>query len=45
MKNGALIIEQVTDAISQWKSDAKDAGVTNESMSLIEKKIQEGLKL
>lgn len=45
MKNGALIIEQVTDAVSQWKSDAKDAGVTNESMSLIEKKIQDGLKI
>ena len=45
MKNGAPIIEQVSDAVSQWKSYAKDAGVTSESMSLIEKKIQEGLKL
>lgn len=45
MKNGALIIEEVSYAVSQWKSYAKDAGVTNESMSLIEKKIQEGLKL
>ncbi|MBP6755552.1 MAG: type II toxin-antitoxin system HipA family toxin [Bacteroidia bacterium] len=45
MKNGALIIEQVSDAVSQWKSYAKDAGVTNQSMSLIEKKILDTLKL
>lgn len=41
MKNGTLIIEQVADAVSQWKSFAKDAGVTYQSMSLIEKKIQD----
>jgi len=45
MKNGTIIIEQVTDAVSQWKSYAKDAGVTTESMDLIEKKMQDTLKL
>lgn len=45
MKNGAVIIEQVSDVVSQWKSYAKEAGVTNESLALIEKKIQENLKI
>jgi serine/threonine-protein kinase HipA len=45
MKNGAIIIEQVVDAVSQWKSYAKDAGVTTESMSLIEKKMRGTLEL
>jgi len=40
MKNGTIILEQVADAVSQWKSFAKDAGVTQESMELIDKKIQ-----
>jgi hypothetical protein len=45
LKQGAVIIEQVTDTISQWKSYAKDAGVAKESMNLIEKKLQGILKL
>lgn len=45
LKNGAVIIEEVADAVSQWKSYAKDAGVTKESMDLIEKKMQGTLKL
>lgn len=45
LRHGALIIEQVTDAVSQWRSYAKDAGVAKESMVLIEKKIQGTLKL
>jgi len=40
MKNGAAILEQVADAVSQWKSFAKDAGVTRESMEIIDKRIQ-----
>jgi serine/threonine-protein kinase HipA len=40
MKNGAAILEQVGDVVSQWKSFAKDAGVTKESIELIDKKIQ-----
>ena len=45
LKNGAVIIAQAADAVSQWKSYAKDAGVTKESMDLIEKKMQGTLKL
>ncbi|RKS03109.1 type II toxin-antitoxin system HipA family toxin [Flavobacterium sp. 102] len=45
LKNGAVIIEQVKHAISQWKRYAKEAGVTKESMDLIEKKMQSTLKL
>jgi serine/threonine-protein kinase HipA len=45
MKQGAVIIEQVADAVSQWKTFAKEAAVTKESMDLIEKKIQSILKL
>jgi serine/threonine-protein kinase HipA len=45
MKNAGLIIEQVSDEVSQWKSYARNAGVNNVSMSLIEKKIQGSLKL
>ena len=45
MKNGALIIEQVADAVSQWKSFAKEAAVTAESLDIIEKKILGTLKL
>lgn len=45
MKNGTLIIEQVSDAVSQWKSYAIDAGITSESMGLIENKIQGNLKI
>jgi len=30
----------VGDVVSQWKSFAKDAGVTKESIELIDKKIQ-----
>ncbi|MFP9114573.1 type II toxin-antitoxin system HipA family toxin [Flavobacterium sp. RHBU_3] len=40
MKNGTSILEQVADAVSQWKTFAKDAGVTKESMELIDKRIQ-----
>ena len=40
MKNGAAVLEQVGDVVSQWKSFAKDAGVTKESIELIDKKIQ-----
>ena len=40
MKNGAAILEQVADAVSRWKSFAKDAGVTNESMDIIDNRIQ-----
>ena len=45
LKNGVQIIAQVADAVSQWKSFAKSAGVTKESMELIEKKMQATLKL
>lgn len=45
LKNGPLIIEQVVDAISQWKRYAKDAGVTTESIRLIEKKMRGCLEL
>ncbi len=45
LKNGAVVIEQVADAVSQWRSYAKDAGVTKSSMELIEKKKQATLKL
>ena len=45
LKNGTQIINQVADAVSQWKSFAKDAAVTKESMDLIEKKLQATLKL
>jgi serine/threonine-protein kinase HipA len=45
LKNGAVIIDQVIDAILQWKLFAKEAGVTKESMKLIEKKMQGVLKL
>jgi hypothetical protein len=41
----ALIIEQVTDAVSQWKSYAKEAGVSKESIDLIEKQLKGILKL
>lgn len=40
MKNGAAILEQVAEAVSQWKSFAKEAGVTRESAELIDKRIQ-----
>ena len=40
MKNGTSIVEQVADTVSQWKLFAKDAGVTRESMELIDKRIQ-----
>lgn len=40
MKNGAAILEQVADAVSQWKLFAKDAGVSRESTELIDKRIQ-----
>ena len=39
MKNGDLIIDQVAEAVSHWKSLSKDSGVTNESTSLIQNKI------
>lgn len=45
LRNGPVILEQVTDAVSQWRSYAKGAGVTKESMDLIEKKIPVTLKL
>lgn len=41
MKNGAILIEQVTDAVSQWKRFAEEAGVSRTSMDLIEKKMRE----
>ncbi|MEY4963329.1 MAG: hypothetical protein RLZZ323_648 [Bacteroidota bacterium] len=44
VKNANQIIEQVADAVSQWKWYAKDAEVTKDSMDLIEKKIQGSLK-
>jgi serine/threonine-protein kinase HipA len=40
MKNGVAILEEVADTVSQWKSFAKDAGVTRESMELIDNRIQ-----
>lgn len=40
MKNGDVILEQVADAVSQWKSFAKDAGVSRESTELIYNRIQ-----
>ena len=40
MKNGMVILQQVADAVSQWKTFAKDAGVAKESIELIDKKIQ-----
>lgn len=40
MKNGTSIVEQVADTVSQWKLFAKDAGVTRESMEIIDKRIQ-----
>jgi serine/threonine-protein kinase HipA len=45
MKNGNLIIDQVAEVVSHWKSLSKDAGVTNESTSLIQNKIQNALDL
>lgn len=45
VKNANQIIEQVADAVSQWKLFAKNTGVTRESMDLIEKKVQGSLKL
>ncbi len=45
MKNGNLIIDQVAEAVSHWKSISKDAGVTNESSSLIQNKIHKALDL
>jgi len=45
MKNGDLIIDQVAEAVSHWKSLSKDSGVTNESTSLIQNKIQNALDL
>lgn len=45
LRSGPVIIEQVTDAVSQWKFYAKDAGVEKGSVDLIEKKIQGILKL
>jgi serine/threonine-protein kinase HipA len=41
MKNPATIIEQVTDAVSQWKRFAIEAGVSRESMGLIHKKMMD----
>jgi hypothetical protein len=40
LKNDFVIIEQMADAVSQWKWYAKDTCVTKESMDIIEKKIQ-----
>lgn len=40
MRNAAPILEQVADVVSQWKSFAKDAGVSKESTELIDKRIQ-----
>ncbi len=45
LKNGAAIIDQVVDAISDWKRFAKDAGVSKDSTDLIDKKIQTILRL
>lgn len=45
LKQGTLIMEQVIHAVAQWKSFAKDASVSKESMDVIEKKIQVILKL
>ncbi len=45
LRHGAVLIEQVADAVSCWKSFAKDAGVNKESMDSIENKIQGTLKL
>lgn len=44
LKSGTMILEKVADALSQWKSFAKDAGVTKTSTDIIEKKIQAVLK-
>ena len=40
LKNRSVIIDQVADAVSQWKWYAKDVGFTKESMDIIEKKMQ-----
>ena len=40
LKNRSVIIDQVADAVSQWKWYAKDVCVTKESMDIIEKKMQ-----
>jgi len=45
LKQGTIIMEQVIQAVAQWKSFAKDAAVSKESMDLIEKKIQGILKI
>lgn len=45
LKQGTVIMGQVIDTIAQWKSFAKEADVTKESMNVIEKKIQSILKL
>ncbi len=45
LKQGTVIMEQVIHAVTQWKSFAKDASVSKESMDVIEKKIQGILKL
>jgi len=45
LKNGVAILEQVADAVSAWKSFAKDASVTKESMNLIDKKMHATLKV
>ena len=45
MKNGGLIIDEVVEAVFHWKTHAKDAGVTNESIGLIENKIRSVLEL
>ena len=45
LKNGAAIINQVADAVSDWKTFAKDAGVSKDSTDLIDKKIQSILRL
>jgi serine/threonine-protein kinase HipA len=45
LKNGAVLIEQVVDAVSRWNSFAKEAGVAKESNQLIGNKIEGMLKL
>jgi serine/threonine-protein kinase HipA len=45
MKNGRIIIDQVATAVNQWESYAREAGVTKESIQLIEKKMQNTLTL
>jgi len=44
MKNAKMIVEQVADAVAQWRAYAQEAGVAKDSIALIEQKIQGSLR-